>query len=83
MRSMPSVVKSGKRADLISSAIKAGLFRKALAKEKDIGIVDVFTPTYKALHEKDGLFTKDGIHYTEEGFNALGDVVAKKILEIL
>ena len=29
------------------------------------------------------LRSPDGIHYTEEGFNALGDVVAKKILEIL
>lgn len=54
-------------------------FLKALAKEKNIGLVDLFTPTYNALKEREGMFSKDGIHYTEDG----GKVIASVILEYL
>ena len=52
---------------------------KKVCKEKNIPVVDTFSKTYKAMRENEGMFTKDGIHYTETG----GKFIAESVLEFL
>ena len=47
--------------------------------KKGIPVIDVFSATYKAMREKDGLFEKDGIHYSFDG----AKFIAEPILEFL
>jgi len=54
-------------------------FLTELGASKNIPVVDVFSATYKAMREQEGLFSKDGIHYTEDG----ASVISCAILEFL
>lgn len=52
---------------------------KQMCKRRGFEYVDTFSYTYKAMRENEGVYSKDGIHYTFEGSR----FIAEPILEFL
>lgn len=46
-----------------------------VGKERNIPVIDAHSHTYKMMLEKEGLFAKDGIHYSFEGATHIADVI--------
>ncbi|MBK1832838.1 PVC-type heme-binding CxxCH protein [Roseibacillus ishigakijimensis] len=52
---------------------------KAVAEEKRVGFVDLFTPTKKWFEKADGSLTLNGIHLSGEGYQKLAPVLFKDL----